>query len=1216
MLSITLSMCLLASPFVNHLYLSVHPNGVDVVSHASGGGGGTTPTVRPGEVKEKIEGTPIAEEDKALEYESDFVKNIVYNNEFGYLMMDINEDFLNNGFVNQIRYIGINDTKYEYSDINTDRSHWYRIFIPYRFVEEGHNDFYFYLDDVTYRVPVLMGEEFLKKRPAPRLIPLENVDGTDVKFEIKLLHHSEEDRRVFYERLREETTSKVEITEVFTMSKLDTRIDSHYYDASIDEENNVLTIQFKNDKKIYQGFYVYLVNIPLEGFENAWVYVILYEHAEPLTLHWQTEGDNSLRIGYGENVNSIYLGEVSKVELIALSDAGQAENTRELTKEEYTQNWSQLVIKSSVFESKKKYKVRLSHPSVQTVELETTSPDLAQLKPAKKILLEDITDKQDLVIRFSEADKPWLENLSESGRIILQERRGKEHTLRNIQQKAKDDEDNGYVAPGEYGPKNPNKYYSLDPATNTFRIEGKYFDSRNTNSANSEKGRWSLTFEVKGYEDSKTAFYINYEKPGPWDPQAPELAAEFMTSEDYSLKLTAPKDKMHSMLWIYERRGVIVNAPSIYLTNVRTKETKELTPGKDKDFWSTYVDGGYELKIFAHNFEAGETYRIRLSHREYPSAVLEKVVAPTDQPTVPKTAQIKVPDVISGASNVVIQSESEDFLDNISKLVFYDERGFNVTIDEKTKVTKAIIVPYSKAIDNDEIQRKLGEFRVVVSAKGYRDVEAKFTVKASNVEVKEPRLVRNQLNFSFFQNDLPEYGYPETVTEVWLNGNKLSDTQYIRGVMATLSIQDRVLLDGKNTVTFKSGRYAEITTEFQFDNQKLREEKAEAIRKIEQTLQRGELPKEQAEALQKTIREATTLRALRSAVLTLDVAEYGVEKAKTKLKEEALKKLEGSDLGAEEKELLKNELSAQNNLDKIQEVVEKIDAAIQNHIDAVELEKIKAALRDTIQNANISAADRAALLQELEQLTKDKIKELEGKITQAIQRNTPSSGGNAAPTSPVRPPAASRDDKSANGQGETVISGNQVPKASAGSPARYSDVSDDAEYYSAVQYLYEKDIMSGVTADQFMPGNVLTRAMSVAILHRIDKEEVQGATHSFTDVKKGAWYENAVLWANAKKIASGRTPNKFSPSAQVTHQEFIAMLARYAQSKSIAPDKLGDLSRFADGREIAAWAQTAYQQMAALGVFREDMSKLNPRSVLTRSEAAMYLERFLKAIEK
>ncbi|WCF11540.1 S-layer homology domain-containing protein (plasmid) [Paenibacillus thiaminolyticus] len=52
------------------------------------------------------------------------------------------------------------------------------------------------------------------------------------------------------------------------------------------------------------------------------------------------------------------------------------------------------------------------------------------------------------------------------------------------------------------------------------------------------------------------------------------------------------------------------------------------------------------------------------------------------------------------------------------------------------------------------------------------------------------------------------------------------------------------------------------------------------------------------------------------------------------------------------------------------------------------------------------------------------------------------------------------------------------------------------------------------------------------------------AAKSFTDIKQGAWYENAVEWGISKDMIKGYQDGTFKPNKTVSEAEFLAMLLR------------------------------------------------------------------------
>lgn len=76
----------------------------------------------------------------------------------------------------------------------------------------------------------------------------------------------------------------------------------------------------------------------------------------------------------------------------------------------------------------------------------------------------------------------------------------------------------------------------------------------------------------------------------------------------------------------------------------------------------------------------------------------------------------------------------------------------------------------------------------------------------------------------------------------------------------------------------------------------------------------------------------------------------------------------------------------------------------------------------------------------------------------------------------------------------------------------FVDVSASAWYYDDVRYVAEQGLMKGVSDTEFLPDDSVTRGMFVTMLYRMDGERAAGGCN-FSDVPRGAWYEEAVSWA-------------------------------------------------------------------------------------------------------
>ncbi|MCI5842526.1 MAG: S-layer homology domain-containing protein, partial [Clostridiales bacterium] len=84
----------------------------------------------------------------------------------------------------------------------------------------------------------------------------------------------------------------------------------------------------------------------------------------------------------------------------------------------------------------------------------------------------------------------------------------------------------------------------------------------------------------------------------------------------------------------------------------------------------------------------------------------------------------------------------------------------------------------------------------------------------------------------------------------------------------------------------------------------------------------------------------------------------------------------------------------------------------------------------------------------------------------------------------------------------------------------YSDVSADAWYADAVQYVSDKGMMQGNNG-KFMPADKLNRGQMAQVIFNLEGHQTVNYAMSFGDVKGSEWFAEAVRWAASEKIVSG-----------------------------------------------------------------------------------------------
>lgn len=169
----------------------------------------------------------------------------------------------------------------------------------------------------------------------------------------------------------------------------------------------------------------------------------------------------------------------------------------------------------------------------------------------------------------------------------------------------------------------------------------------------------------------------------------------------------------------------------------------------------------------------------------------------------------------------------------------------------------------------------------------------------------------------------------------------------------------------------------------------------------------------------------------------------------------------------------------------------------------------------------------------------------------------------------------------------------------------------------AIQYVYDKSLMNGITETEFAPEMTLSRGMLATVLYRMAGEPPVKGESRFPDVEPGSWYEAAIIWATENGIVKGFDDGYFYPEEEVSREQAAAMFRRYAAWKSQNTDAQADLSDFRDAEKISAWAEADLSWANAVGLITgKDNDILDPGGDTTRVEAATILMRFCENIVK
>ena len=165
----------------------------------------------------------------------------------------------------------------------------------------------------------------------------------------------------------------------------------------------------------------------------------------------------------------------------------------------------------------------------------------------------------------------------------------------------------------------------------------------------------------------------------------------------------------------------------------------------------------------------------------------------------------------------------------------------------------------------------------------------------------------------------------------------------------------------------------------------------------------------------------------------------------------------------------------------------------------------------------------------------------------------------------------------------------------------YDDVSADAWYCDAVEYVSKNGIMNGMGESVFQPDADLNRAMIWTMLARLDGADTEGGD---------SWYSVGQEWAVAAGVSDGA-----DPMGDVTREQLITMLYRYAvyKGQDVSVGEETNILSYADADQVSEWAISAFQWACGAGIIEgDDDVSLSPQANTTRAEAAAILMRFIE----
>ena len=167
----------------------------------------------------------------------------------------------------------------------------------------------------------------------------------------------------------------------------------------------------------------------------------------------------------------------------------------------------------------------------------------------------------------------------------------------------------------------------------------------------------------------------------------------------------------------------------------------------------------------------------------------------------------------------------------------------------------------------------------------------------------------------------------------------------------------------------------------------------------------------------------------------------------------------------------------------------------------------------------------------------------------------------------------------------------------------FKDYDAKAWYAEAVSAAVDNGLLYGKSSTIIDPNGDMTRAEMAAIINRSFGCYKVADISQYKDVSKSKWYYNDVALAVQMGTYNGRSSSSMAPDAPITREEAMTVVARALELDYEAYAKT-DLSKFADAKNVSAWALPYVRAMVGADYIHGRTKGLEPLDNITRAEFA------------
>ncbi|MEG2583288.1 MAG: S-layer homology domain-containing protein [Oscillospiraceae bacterium] len=114
------------------------------------------------------------------------------------------------------------------------------------------------------------------------------------------------------------------------------------------------------------------------------------------------------------------------------------------------------------------------------------------------------------------------------------------------------------------------------------------------------------------------------------------------------------------------------------------------------------------------------------------------------------------------------------------------------------------------------------------------------------------------------------------------------------------------------------------------------------------------------------------------------------------------------------------------------------------------------------------------------------------------------------------------------------------------------------------------------------------------------------------DINDNDWFAKGVYNAKKANLIDGAMADVyFYPNSEILREECASMISRHL-NLAPSPEANELIALFEDGTDVSDWAKQDVIKLCYTGILKGDNKRLNPKSMITRAEAVVLLDRMIE----